>query len=108
MKRQTRTRGLSCLCLGALILTLSACQTEQTTRGGEIGVDRRQTMTSLVSSSEVDQKATQEYAQILATARQKGLLNQNPQQLPRVRAIASRLVAQVGVFATTRRNGSGR
>ncbi len=98
MKRLSKDRRLQCLCLAAAISALAACQTVETTRGGEIGVDRKQTMTSFVSSKEIEQQASQEYAQLIESARQKGLLNKNPQQLQRVRAIASRLVPQVGVF----------
>ncbi len=83
---------------GTLLLTLTACQTVQTTRSGEIGVDRKQTMTSLVSSKEVEQQANQQYAQVLAEARKKGLLNQDPQQVQRVRAVAARLIPQVSTF----------
>jgi predicted Zn-dependent protease len=77
---------------------LAACQTVQTTQGGEVGVDRKQTMTSLVTSEQVERQAAQEYAQVLAQAQKKGLLNQNPQQVQRVRAVAARLVPQVAVF----------
>jgi predicted Zn-dependent protease len=83
---------------GTLLLSLAACQTVQTTRSGEIGVDRKQTMTSLVSSKEVEQQASQQYAQVLAEARKKELLNQDAQQVQRVRAIAARLIPQVSVF----------
>ncbi len=83
--------------LGVALL-LAACQTVQTTRGGDIGVDRKQTMTTLVSSQEVEQEANKQYAQVLAAASKKGLLNENPQQVQRVRAIAARLIAQVNVF----------
>lgn len=82
----------------AASLLLTACQSEQTTRRGEIGVDRKQSMTTLVSSREVEQQASQEYAQVLAVAGKKGLLNQDPQQVQRVRAIAARLIPQVSVF----------
>jgi predicted Zn-dependent protease len=77
---------------------LAACQTVQTTQGGEVGVDRKQTMTSLVTSEQVERQAAQEYAQVLAQAQKKGLLNQNPQQVQRVQAVAARLVPQVTVF----------
>jgi len=77
---------------------LAACQTVQTTRSGEIGVDRKQTMTTLVSSREVEQEAGKQYAQVLSNASKKGLLNENPQQVQRVRAIAARLIPQVSVF----------
>jgi len=82
----------------AALLALAACQTVETTQGGEVGIDRKQTMTTLVSSAQVEQQAAQEYAQVLAEAQKKGLLNQNPQQVQRVRAVAARLVPQVAVF----------
>jgi predicted Zn-dependent protease len=88
-------RRLSAL---SVVLLLAACQTVQTTRSGDIGVDRKQTMTTLVSSKEVEQEAAQQYAKVLTGASKKGLLNENPQQVQRVRAIAARLIAQVGVF----------
>ncbi|MGH6624582.1 MAG: M48 family metallopeptidase, partial [Burkholderiaceae bacterium] len=76
----------------------TACQTVETTKGGEVGVDRKQTVSSLVSAKEVEQQASQQYAQVIAQAKQKGLLNQNPQQVQRVRAVAQRLIPQVAVF----------
>jgi predicted Zn-dependent protease len=98
LKCDDLVRGLQRLSLAACVVALAACQTVQTTRSGEIGVDRKQTMTSLVSSKEVEQQASKEYAQVLAGAQKKGLLNQNPQQVQRVRAIADRLIPQVSVF----------
>jgi len=77
---------------------LGACTTVQTTQGGEVGVNRKQTMTSLITSEQIEKEAAQEYAQVLAQAQKKGLLNQNPQQVQRVRAVAARLIPQVGVF----------
>ena len=75
--------------------SLTGCQTVQTTEAGAVGVDRKQTMTSLVSSQEVEKQAAQQYAQVLAQAKKKDLLNQNPQQVQRVRAVAARLIPQV-------------
>jgi predicted Zn-dependent protease len=80
------------------LVSVASCQTVQTTQGGEVGVDRKQTMTSLISSKEIEQQASEQYAQLLAQAKQKGLLNQNPQQVQRVRAVAGRLTPQVAVF----------
>jgi len=91
-------RLLCCLIPGVLAMALTACQTVQTTEAGAVGVDRKQTMTSLVSSQEVEKQAAQQYAQVLAEAQKKGLLNQNPQQVQRVRAVAARLIPQVVVF----------
>src|SRR4030095_11635593 len=77
---------------------LGACTTVQTTQGGEVGVNRKQTMTSLITTEEIEKQAAQEYAQVMAQAQKKGLLNHNPQQVQRVRAVAARLIPQVGVF----------
>ena len=77
---------------------LGACTSVQTTQGGEVGVNRKQTMTSLITSEQIEKEAAQEYAQLMAQAQKKGLLNHNPQQVQRVRAVAARLIPQVGVF----------
>jgi hypothetical protein len=58
------------------LLSVASCQTVQTTQGGEVGVNRKQTMTSLISK-EIEQQR-QQYAQLMAQAKQKELLNQNP------------------------------
>lgn len=98
MKLASTSRWLQALPIAATAVMLAACQTVQTTQGGEVGVDRKQTMTSLVTSEQVERQAAQEYAQVLAQAQKKGLLNQNPQEVQRVRAVAARLVPQVTVF----------
>ncbi|HQR19600.1 MAG TPA: M48 family metallopeptidase [Burkholderiaceae bacterium] len=96
--KQRLSRAALPLAVVALVATVVGCQTVKTTEGGTVGVDRKQTMTSLVSSQEVEKQAAQQYAQVLAQAQKKGLLNQNPQQVQRVRVVASRLVPQVVVF----------
>jgi Zn-dependent protease with chaperone function len=80
------------------VLTAVGCQSVQTTQGGVVGVDRKQSMTSLVSEKEVEQQAQQEYAQLMAQAQQKGLLNRNPQYVQRVRTVAQRLIPHVNAF----------
>jgi predicted Zn-dependent protease len=83
--------------LGAVgLLVLAGCATVNTTRGGAVGVQRQQSM--LVSSKEMDQGARQAYAQTLQQAGRKQVLNQNPAQVERVRAIAKRLIPQTAVF----------
>ena len=52
----------------------------------------------LVSSAEVDQAATQQYAKTIAAAQQKGLLDRDPATVQRVRTIANRLIVQTGAF----------
>lgn len=80
----------------AAVLALAACETVQTTQGGLVGVDRQQRMA--VSSQEIDQAAARQYAEMMAEARQKGVLNQNAAQVSRVRAIANRLIPQTVNF----------
>ncbi|HKO87570.1 MAG TPA: M48 family metallopeptidase [Burkholderiales bacterium] len=75
---------------------LSGCASDATTESGAVGVERRQTL--LVSSDEVEKAADQQYAQMMAQARQKGLLNRNTAQVQRVRNIVSRLVPATRAF----------
>lgn len=84
------------LLLTAAMLTLVACETVQTTQSGVVGVDRQQRMA--VSSEEIEQAATKQYAELMAEERKKGTLNRDPAQVQRVRAIANRLIPQVAVF----------
>src|SRR5690606_12524061 len=88
------TRALS---LTALVV-IAACQSVNTTQGGAIGIDRTQRMSSLVPEAQLDQEAVKLYQQTLSQARGKGQLNTDAAQLNRVRNIAQRLIAQVGVF----------
>jgi len=80
------------------LLTATGCQTVETTQSGVVGVEREQRFTTLVSEKEVDAQAAKEYAQMMVTAQQKGLLNRNEQQLQRVRTVALRLIPHVDVF----------
>jgi predicted Zn-dependent protease len=75
---------------------VGGCATVKTTQSGAVGVDRSQSM--LVSPREVNQSAEKQYSQVIAQARQKGLLNRDPAETERVRAIASRLIPQTAVF----------
>src|SRR5215510_2204363 len=88
-----RIRRLQAGVLAAAAL-LGACGT--TTEQGTVGVERKQLL--LVSSADLDKAAVQQYQQTLGQASQKGALNQNPQQVARVRAIAARLIPQTAVF----------
>ncbi len=93
-----RTRRMLWLAFG-LSVVVTGCQTVQTTRGGEVGVDRAQRMSILTpSSAQVDATARQQYAQVVGQANQKGVLNPNARQTERVRAIAQRLIPHTAVF----------
>lgn len=81
--------------LVALLLSLSACLT-QSTKGGSIGVDRKQLL--LVSSAQMSQGADKAYSEVIRDAKKNHTLNTNKRMLHRVRSIAKRLIAQVSVF----------
>ena len=84
--------------LALALAALSACETVQTTQGGAVGIERKQSMSFMVSSADMDRSAAQAYAQVLSDARKKGQLNQNPAQVARVRGIANRLIPSTAAF----------
>ena len=84
------------LLLGAALLLAVGCQTTNTTSGGAVGVERKQTM--LVSSSEINRQADKAYQETIDEARSKKTLNRNPADLARVRGIAARLIPVTSVF----------
>jgi predicted Zn-dependent protease len=79
-------------------LLLAGCQSVNTTSGGAVGVERKQYMFSMLSSSELNQMYAQSYQQTLSEASQKGVLDKNSANARRVDAIAKRLIAQTPVF----------
>ncbi|MCB4812188.1 M48 family metallopeptidase [Methylovorus menthalis] len=87
------------LILAFLIATtqLSGCATTSTTKSGAVGVDRKQYV-GLVSEQEAEQQSALAYQQTLKEAESKKVLNTDSKETQRVRAIAERLIAQVGVF----------
>jgi len=82
----------------ALVSLAVACTTVQTTRPGLIGVERKQRMSTLVSAAELEQGAATAYAQVIATAHQKGALNRDKAQLAMLRGIALRIIPEVTAF----------
>lgn len=78
------------------VLLLAACQTVQTTQSGTVGVDRKQSM--ILSAAEVNRAAEQSYQQTMQEAARKGVLNRNPAQVQRVRAVAGRLIPATRAF----------
>jgi Zn-dependent protease with chaperone function len=80
--------------IAALTAVLAGCAT--TTEQGAVGVERRQLL--LVSSAEMDQSAATAYQNVLKEQGTKGAVNQDPQQVARVRRIAARLTPQTAVF----------
>jgi len=75
---------------------LAGCQTVDTTKSGVVGVDRDQRM--MVSADEVNAGAEKAYAQMMAEAKQKGVLDKDGAQLARIQAITKRLIAQTPNF----------
>lgn len=87
---------LAAIC-GAAVLVVG-CAAVQTTQSGAVGVERKQYMTSLVSEAALDQEAAQQYSTLLTQARGQNALDVDSAQAARVKGIAQRLIAQVGVF----------
>ena len=81
------------VCLCSLIM-LSSCAT--TTEPGAVGADRKQLL--LVSSEQLETLAAQSYAQLQASAAQKGTLNSDAALTQRVRAIAQHIIPSTAVF----------
>jgi predicted Zn-dependent protease len=75
---------------------LSGCQTVDTTKAGVVGVDRDQRM--MVSSEEVNAGSAKAYAQMMAEAKKKGVLDKDPDTLKRVREVTGRLIPHTRVF----------
>lgn len=75
---------------------LSGCQSVDTTQAGVVGVDRNQKM--MVSSEEVNAGSAKAYAQMMAEAQKKGILDKDAVQLKRVQAITQRLIPHTAVF----------
>jgi predicted Zn-dependent protease len=83
--------------LFSLVLAVG-CASVQTTESGTVGVDRKQTMSALVSEEDINKGAAQAYAQVLDEARRKGTLNRNAAHVTRVRTVAQRIIPQTATF----------
>jgi len=91
---ETMKPAVAALALAALC----ACQSVETTQGGTVGIDRRQSMSPLVSSAQMDKGAADAYGKVLSDARAKNQLDQDPAQVARVRGIANRLIPSTAAF----------
>lgn len=91
-----RLRRFAIILIGAM--TVSGCQTVNTTNAGLVGINRSQMMSPLVSSQSLMQQATLTYSNLLGKEARQGDLNPNPAQTARVRAIINRLIPQTAVF----------
>ena len=86
------------LAASMVVALAAACASVETTESGVVGVDRRQAMSPLVSEDDINRGAQEAYAQVLAEARAKGVLNRDAAQTARVRTISQRLIGQTAVF----------
>ncbi|MFM9887892.1 MAG: M48 family metallopeptidase [Burkholderiales bacterium] len=79
-------------------LLLIACASVQTTQGGAVGVERRQSFSSLLSPQQMEQGAGQAYQKIIAEAKAKGTLDRDPTQTQRIQRIAARIIPTTAAF----------
>ena len=90
-------RSLFKLFLSVVVLvTLNACASVQTTRPGQVGINRQQYM--LVSSQQIEQSSAKLYTKEKQQYASKGKLNDDPALTQRVRKIANRLIPQTVAF----------
>jgi predicted Zn-dependent protease len=75
---------------------MGGCETVDTTKAGAVGVERHQRMA--LSSEEVNAEAQKAYAQMMAEAQKKGVLDRDAAQVARVKRIVSRLIPQTAAF----------
>ncbi len=83
--------------IAATTLQISGCATTSTTNSGAVGIERKQYV-GLVSEKEAEKQSALAYQQTIKEAESKKLLNTDSIETQRVRTIANRLIAQVGVF----------
>lgn len=72
------------------------CETVDTTKSGEVGVERHQRM--MVSSEDINKSSDKAYHQLIEQAKAKGVLNRDPAQLERVKRIQDRIIPQTAAF----------
>jgi predicted Zn-dependent protease len=77
-----------------MALVFAGCST--TTEKGAVGVERSQLL--LVSSEDMDKGAAAAYQKVLKQESGKGNVNRDPQQVERIRRIATRIIPHTAVF----------
>jgi len=80
----------------ASVVVLAGCQSVDTTKPGVVGVDRDQRM--MVSSQEVHAGSVKAYAQMMAEAQKKGVLDRDAATLKRVQEITKRIIPHTTAF----------
>ncbi|SHG72422.1 M48 family metallopeptidase [Pollutimonas bauzanensis] len=98
MKKTAISRRIANLGLACAITILAGCAAVQTTGSGEVGVDRKQYMSGMVSEAALEQEAAQQYATLVGQAKAQGALDSDAAQTQRVKAITQKLIQQVGIF----------
>lgn len=98
MSKRTAARHLQVWSTVVSLSFLAGCQSVQTTSAGTVGVDRKQSMSSLVSEADLLKGSEQAYSQLMGQERVKGTLNADPQLTQRVRGIAQRLIPATAAF----------
>jgi predicted Zn-dependent protease len=90
--------------LAVVTLIAAGCETVQTTQPGVVGVQRQQYVSPLVDRAALNKQAGLLYKQTLGDAEKTQALNRSPEAVGRVRAIAHRIIPQVGAFRPDARN----
>ena len=100
MTRPTRAATATAWMLAALALpgALTGCQEVETTTEGAVGVERTQSMFTLISTEEMNRMAAEGYNAAKAEAERAGRLNRDEAMVRRVRAIAERMIPSVASF----------
>src|SRR5688572_24517910 len=80
----------------ASVVVLAGCQSVDTTKPGVVGVDRDQRM--MVSSQEVHAGSVKAYAQMMAEAQKKGVLDRDAATVKRVQEITQRIIPHTTAF----------
>jgi predicted Zn-dependent protease len=97
-----RAARMAAVALAATLVV--ACTSVQTTRGGVVGVERTQRMSTLVSEADLREGAVKAYAQVVTEAKQKGQLDVPAALQRRVDQIARRLIAVTPAFRPDAKN----
>jgi hypothetical protein len=87
-----KTRFCQIVLVTVIAALLTACQSVQTTKPGAVGVERKQSMSTMVSASAIEQTAARAYEAQVGNARANGALNVDAAQTVRIRRIAARLI----------------
>lgn len=88
---------IACLITLLSLMVTAGCTTTSTTKAGSVGVERKQYV-ALVSEKEAAEQSALAYQKTVKEAENKKILNTDSKETQRVRGIANRLIAQVGVF----------